>query len=366
MVWKQGVHCVFVDKPVCVPVCANPGSWQASHSRAKRAVQARLHRVEHLSPSLQVSNTILQPGPWPTSRKLKRITDSSTTQRIAPKIPNSAGSHLSAAELERHATDGDQLSAHVPPRFRAGSVDRDRASEFTAIVNDVISLASSQSTPEHRCRNPAPERVQSTCLKKQLCAGSVTIIWAKEFASFCFSWKTMLLIQTCQRACPELIFSDQNFPENCFQYIQKLSVLFLLFQSDIFPNDFCARMASWKCNNDKVSPLFSQIFLILESKWSHKRLSDTVLFSLSIGCCDTVRSGAEERRFWGSRLDVLIFRLRSYHVLISYSAECIGPKFHKTLMFLGQAGTFLSFQARRSSAKRSSTSDLTVARSHTL
>ena len=29
-------------------------------------------------------------------------------------------------------------------------------------------------------------------------------------------------------------------------------------------------------------------------------------------------------------------------------------------MFLGQAGTFLSFQARRSSAMRSSTSDLTV------
>ena len=29
-------------------------------------------------------------------------------------------------------------------------------------------------------------------------------------------------------------------------------------------------------------------------------------------------------------------------------------------MFLGQAGTFLSFQARRSSAKRSSASDLTV------
>ena len=76
--------------------------------------------------------------------------------------------------------------------------------------------------------------------------------------------------------------------------------------------------------------------------------------------CTTVRSGAEERRFWGARLDVLIFRLRSYHVLISYSAECSGPKFHKTRMFLGQAGTFLSFQARRSSAKRSSTSDLTV------
>ena len=76
--------------------------------------------------------------------------------------------------------------------------------------------------------------------------------------------------------------------------------------------------------------------------------------------CNTVRSGAEERRFWGARLDVLIFRLRSYHVLILYSAECSGPKFHKTLMFLGQAGTFLSFQARRSTAKRSSTSDLTV------
>ena len=76
--------------------------------------------------------------------------------------------------------------------------------------------------------------------------------------------------------------------------------------------------------------------------------------------CTTVRSGAEERRFWGAWLDVLIFRLRSYHVLISYSAECIGPKFHKTLMFLDQAGMFLSFQARRSSAKRSSTSDLTV------
>ena len=47
-------------------------------------------------------------------------------------------------------------------------------------------------------------------------------------------------------------------------------------------------------------------------------------------------------------------------VLISYSAECNAQKLYKTLMFLGQAGTFLSFQARRSSAMRSSTSDLTV------
>ena len=76
----------------------------------------------------------------------------------------------------------------------------------------------------------------------------------------------------------------------------------------------------------------------------------------------TVRSGAEERTFWGARLDVLIFRLRSYHVLISYSAECNGPKFYKTLKFLGQAGTFLSFQAWHSSATRSSTSDVTYCR----
>ena len=78
------------------------------------------------------------------------------------------------------------------------------------------------------------------------------------------------------------------------------------------------------------------------------------------GNSTTVRSGAEERMFRGARVDVLIFRLRSYHVLISYSAEGSGTKFHKTLMFLGQAGTVLSFQARRSSAMRSSTSDLTV------
>ena len=87
---------------------------------------------------------------------------------------------------------------------------------------------------------------------------------------------------------------------------------------------------------------------------------DIRMSQLRIGLPSTVRSGAEERRSWGARLDVLSFRLRSYHVLISYSAECNGPKFYKTLMFLVQAGMFLSFQARRSSATRSSTSDLTV------
>ena len=45
----------------------------------------------------------------------------------------------------------------------------------------------------------------------------------------------------------------------------------------------------------------------------------------------TVRSGAEERTFWGARLDVLNFRLSSY---LSYSAEYSGPKLHKTLNVL--------------------------------
>ena len=83
-----------------------------------------------------------------------------------------------------------------------------------------------------------------------------------------------------------------------------------------------------------------------------------ILVFLFMWC--TVRSGAEERTFWGARLDVLIFRLRSYHVLITYGAECNGPKFYKTPMFLGQSGMFLSFQARRSSATRSSTSDISL------
>ena len=89
------------------------------------------------------------------------------------------------------------------------------------------------------------------------------------------------------------------------------------------------------------------------------RIYDVVPFTVFFST-HTVRSGAEERTFGGARLDVLIFRLRSYHILISYSAACSGRKFHTTLMFLGQAGTFLSFQARRSSATHSSTSDLTV------
>ena len=60
----------------------------------------------------------------------------------------------------------------------------------------------------------------------------------------------------------------------------------------------------------------------------------------------TVRSGAEERTFWGARLDVLIFRLRSYRVLIIYTADFNGHNIRETLMFLGQAGMFLSFQPR--------------------
>ena len=66
----------------------------------------------------------------------------------------------------------------------------------------------------------------------------------------------------------------------------------------------------------------------------------------------TVRSGAEERTFWGARLDVLIFRQRSYRGLIFYTADFNEYNIRETLMFLGQAGMFLSFQARRSSATR--------------
>ena len=79
----------------------------------------------------------------------------------------------------------------------------------------------------------------------------------------------------------------------------------------------------------------------------------------------TVRSGAEERTFSGFRLDVLIFRLRSSHVLniylvTRYIADVKRPKSHKNITFLVQAVTFLYFQAGRSSASRSSASDLTV------
>ena len=77
---------------------------------------------------------------------------------------------------------------------------------------------------------------------------------------------------------------------------------------------------------------------------------------------NTVRSDAEERTFSGARLGVLIFRLRSYRVLIFSTADFNGHNIRETLMFLGQAGMFLSFQDRRSSATRSSTSDLTVIR----
>ena len=46
--------------------------------------------------------------------------------------------------------------------------------------------------------------------------------------------------------------------------------------------------------------------------------------------------------------------------LTTYIAEGNRPKSHKHMMFLVQASTFLCFQARRSSATRSSASDLTV------
>ena len=109
----------------------------------------------------------------------------------------------------------------------------------------------------------------------------------------------------------------------------------------------------WKKIENDITILLKTRFLpllllLLTGKW------------LCSCACHAVRSDAEEHTFWGARLDVLIFRLRSYRVLISHTADCNVPTIRKTLMFLGQGGTFLSFQARRSSATRSSTSDLTV------
>ena len=55
----------------------------------------------------------------------------------------------------------------------------------------------------------------------------------------------------------------------------------------------------------------------------------------------TVRLSAEERTFWGARLDAFIFRLSSHRVLISYTANFNGHEIRKTLMFLGQGWTVL-------------------------
>ena len=75
-----------------------------------------------------------------------------------------------------------------------------------------------------------------------------------------------------------------------------------------------------------------------------------------------VRSDAKERTSWRTscRLYVHIFRLCSYHVLMTYSADFNGPKYHKNRTFSGRTGTLLCFQARHSSTNCSSTSDLTV------
>ena len=62
-------------------------------------------------------------------------------------------------------------------------------------------------------------------------------------------------------------------------------------------------------------------------------------------------------RLWGLQQS---FRLRSHRVLISYIAHSNGQNFHKKMTFSGQDGKFLWFQARRSSAPRFTTSDLTV------
>ena len=83
---------------------------------------------------------------------------------------------------------------------------------------------------------------------------------------------------------------------------------------------FCGHSGFWP--GSSVDRRFTQMY------WPKERLLINT----------TVRSGAEERMFWGARLDVLIFRLRSYHVLISYSAECNGPNFYKTLTHVLRSG----------------------------
>ena len=86
--------------------------------------------------------------------------------------------------------------------------------------------------------------------------------------------------------------------------------------------------------------------------WGH-------FFFFNFSILRRVRSGAEERTLWVSRQEVLSFRLRAYHVQSPYTANCNGPTFFKKMMFLrGHAGTFLSFQAERSSGMWSSTSNV--------
>ena len=99
-----------------------------------------------------------------------------------------------------------------------------------------------------------------------------------------------------------------------------------------------------------------------DSSQSNGRLYYRLFFFLFFPTlkCSTVRSGAEERSFSRARLDVFIFRLRSYHVLNHYIAEGNRQKSEKYMTFLVQAGTFLCFQAGRSSATCSSASDLIV------
>ena len=74
----------------------------------------------------------------------------------------------------------------------------------------------------------------------------------------------------------------------------------------------------------------------------------------------TVRSGAEERSFSGAGYMFLSSGYVLTTFLTTYFAEGNRPKFQKHMMSLVQAGTFLCFQDRRSSATRSSASDLTV------
>ena len=59
-----------------------------------------------------------------------------------------------------------------------------------------------------------------------------------------------------------------------------------------------------------------------------------------------------------------VFRVQARRSYLQAIADVKRPKSHKNITFLVQAVTFLYFQAGRSSASRSSASDLTVIRLH--
>ena len=86
---------------------------------------------------------------------------------------------------------------------------------------------------------------------------------------------------------------------------------------------------SGHCNLQQISVKTEGVLIygVLRYLISHCLLSEREAFSFILALnknwsqTHTVRSGAEERTFPEARLDVFIFRLRSYHVLTTYTAD---------------------------------------------